>query len=151
MTHMTGDTMTRNLIFIPALFQVLLTLAAYVLLIREKVRAMRAGEVDMARRALHDDAWPESVMKINNNIRNQFEVPVLFYVMSFALWALDAVHWPALAVATLFVLSRIVHTWVHVGSNYVPTRRKVFTIGWWMVFALALLVAWELIKGDVPL
>lgn len=138
--------MTRDLIFGPVLVQVLLTLATYVLLIKAKIRAMKAGEVDMARRALHDDAWPESVMKINNNIRNQFEVPVLFYVLAFALWALDAVHWAALAAAWLFAVSRIVHAWVHIGTNYVPNRRRVFTVGWWIVAAMALLVAWELVQ-----
>ncbi len=139
------NTLSRNLIFIPVLVQVLLTLVTYVLLIKAKIRAMKAGEVDMARRALFDDAWPESVMKINNNIRNQFEVPVLFYVLAFALWALDAVHWVALAAASLFALSRIVHLWIHVGSNYVPARRQAFTVGWWIVFAMALLVAWALV------
>ena len=136
--------MNRDLIFLPILVQVLLTLATYVLLIKAKIRAMKAGEVDMARRALFDDAWPESVMKINNNIRNQFEVPVLLYVLAFALWALEAVAWPALAAAWLFAISRIVHAWVHIGTNYVPNRRRAFTIGWWIVFAMALLVAWEL-------
>ena len=145
--------MNRDLIFGPILVQVLLTLATYVLLIKAKIRAMKAGEVDMARRALFDDAWPESVMKINNNIRNQFEVPVLFYVLAFALWALHAVHWVALAAAWLFAISRIVHAWIHIGTNYVPNRRRAFTIGWWIVFAMALLVAWELGKralGDGP-
>lgn len=141
--------MNRDLIFGPVLVQVLLTLATYALLIKAKIRAMKAGEVDMARRALHDDAWPESVMKINNNIRNQFEVPVLFYVLAFALWALDAVHWIALAAAWLFAISRVVHAWVHVGSNYVPNRRRAFTVGWWIVLAMALLVAWELGKRVV--
>ena len=136
--------MDRDLIFGPVLVQVLLTLATYVLLIKAKIRAMKAGEVDMARRALHDNAWPESVMKINNNIRNQFEVPVLFYVLAFALWALHAVHWAALVAAWLFAASRIVHAWIHIGTNYVPNRRRAFTVGWWIVFAMALLVAWEL-------
>jgi len=138
--------MNRDLIFGPVLVQVLLTLATYVLLIKAKIRAMKAGEVDMARRALHDDAWPESVMKINNNIRNQFEVPVLFYVLAFALWALHAVHWAALAAAWLFAASRIVHAWIHIGTNYVPNRRRAFTVGWWIVAAMALMVAWELGK-----
>ncbi len=138
--------MNRDLIFIPVLVQVLLTLATYVLLIKTKIRAMKAGEVDMARRALHDDAWPESVMKINNNIRNQFEVPVLFYVLAFALWALEAVNALTLAAASLFALSRVVHAWIHIGSNYVPYRRRAFTVGWWIVFAMALLAAWELGK-----
>jgi hypothetical protein len=142
--------MNRDLMFFPILVQVLLTLATYVLLIQAKIRAMKAGEVDMARRALHDDAWPESVMKINNNIRNQFEVPVLFYVLAFMLWALEAVNVLTLAAVWLFVISRIVHAWIHIGSNYVPNRRRVFTVGWWIVLGLALLVAWELGKRLLP-
>jgi hypothetical protein len=142
--------MNRDLIFLPILVQVLLTLATYVLLIKTKIRAMKAGEVDMARRALHDDAWPESVMKINNNIRNQFEVPVLFYVLAFMLWALEAVNALTLAAAWLFAVSRIVHAWIHIGSNYVPNRRRVFTVGWWIVLAMALLLAWELGKRLLP-
>jgi len=138
--------MSRDLIFVPVLVQVLLTLGVYVRLIKVKIRAMKAGEVDMSRRALHEDAWPESVLQINNNIRNQFELPVLFYVMSFSLWALDSVHWPALAAASLFVLSRIAHAYFHLGSNYVPNRRRAFTVGWWVLAAMALLVALELVK-----
>jgi len=138
--------MNRDLIFIPVLVQVLLTLATYVLLINVKIRAMKAGEVDMARRALYEDAWPESVMKINNNIRNQFELPVLFYVIAIVLWSLEAVSALVLAAACLFVLSRIVHTWIHVGSNYVPNRRRAFTVGWWVLVAMVALAAWEVGK-----
>jgi hypothetical protein len=137
--------MSRELIFLPVLAQVALTLFVYVALIRRKVAAMKAGRVDMARRALHDDAWPDDVMQINNNIRNQFELPVLFYALAFSLWALDAVHELTLAVASLFVLSRIVHVWIHVGSNYVPNRRRAFTVGWVLLVAMVLLVAWELV------
>jgi hypothetical protein len=86
------------------------------------------------------------VLKINNNLRNQFELPVLFYVVAGVLWALDAVHVLALAAAWLFAVSRIVHAWIHVGSNYLPNRRRAFTVGWWIVAVMALLVAWELGK-----
>ena len=136
----------RDLIFWPVLVQVLLTLFVYVALIKRKIAAMRAGTVDMARRALHDDAWPDDVMQINNNIRNQFELPVLFYVLAAALWALHAVHALALVAASGFVLSRVVHVWIHIGSNDVPARRRAFTVGWWLLAAMALLVAWELGK-----
>ena len=138
--------MSRNLIFVPVLAQVLLTLGVYVWLIKVKVREMKAGKVDMARRALHEDAWPESVLQINNNIRNQFELPVLFYVLSFALWGLDSVHWAALAAATLFVLSRIVHAVIHLGPNIMRYRRQSFTVGWWVLLVMAVLVALELAK-----
>ena len=137
--------MSRDPIFVPVLVQVALTLGVYVALIKAKLRAKAAGQVELARAAIDDTAWPESVRKINNNIRNQFEVPVLFYVLAGALWALDAVHEVALIVAWLFVLSRVVHAWIHIGSNYVPARRRMFTFGWLAVLAMAVLVAWELI------
>jgi hypothetical protein len=138
--------MTRDWIFVPVIVQVLLTLLIYVRLIKVKVLAMRAGLVDMDRRALHEDAWPESVLQINNNIRNQFELPVLFYVICVVLWQLNAVTAIGLAAATAFVLSRIAHAMIHLGSNYVPNRRRAFTVGWWVLMAMALLLLWELAR-----
>ncbi|MGH8251377.1 MAG: MAPEG family protein [Steroidobacteraceae bacterium] len=141
--------MYRNLIFYPILVQVALTLLVYVHLIRVKIRAIKAGQVDKERRALHEDAWPDSVLQINNCIRNQFEIPVLFYVVAFVLWALEAVGIVALVVAWLFVLSRLAHAWIHLTSNYVPNRRRAFTVGWWLLVAMVLLAAWRLIGRAV--
>ena len=138
--------MTRDWIFVPVIFQVLMTLLIYVRLITVKIRELRAGRVDKARLPLHEDAWPASVLQINNNIRNQFELPVLFYVVSVILWALDAVHGLAMAAASVFVLSRIAHALIHLGSNYVPNRRRYFTVGWWVLMFMALLVLWELVR-----
>jgi hypothetical protein len=100
----------------------------------------------MARRALYEDAWPASVQQINNNIRNQFELPVLFYVVCIVLWELHAVHWLALAAAVAFVLSRIAHAAIHLSSNVVPHRRRAFTAGWWVLLFMAGLVLWELAR-----
>ena len=36
---------------------------------------------------------------------------MLFYVLAILLWVLDSVHGVAVAAATVFVLSRIVHAW----------------------------------------
>ena len=138
--------MNRDLIFGPVLAQVALTLFVYVALIKSKIRALRAGTVDKARLALHDDAWPDDVMQINNNIRNQFELPVLFYVLCVMLWSLHAVHWAALVAAVVFVVSRVVHVWIHIGTNFVPARRRAFTVGWYALAAMVLLAAWELGK-----
>ena len=138
--------MTRDWIFVPVIVQVLMTLLIYVRLITVKIRELRAGRVDKARLALHEDAWPASVLQINNNIRNQFELPVLFYVVSVILWALDAVHGLAMAAASVFVLSRIAHALVHLSTNYVPNRRRYFTVGWWVLMFMALLVLWELVR-----
>ena len=135
----------RNAIFWPVLVQVLMTLLIYVRLIKVKIRAIRAGQVNRERQPLHEDAWPDGVLQINNNIRNQFELPVLFYVVCFALWALEAVGVLALVAAWLFVASRIAHAWVHLTSNYIPNRRRLFTVGWWILLFMVLLALWQLV------
>lgn len=138
--------MTRDWIFVPVIVQVLMTLLVYVRLIKVKVRELRAGRVDRDRLPLYEDAWPASVLQINNNLRNQFELPVLFYVLCVALWLLEAVTPLALAAATAFAVSRIVHALIHLGSNYVPNRRRAFTVGWWALAVMALLVLWVLAR-----
>jgi hypothetical protein len=138
--------MQRNLIFWPVLVQVLMTLLIYVRLIKVKIREVRAGKVDMERRGLHEDAWGDAVLQVNNSIRNQFELPVLFYVLSAVFWALDAVNILVLAAAWIFVLSRAAHAWVHLTSNYMPNRRRLFTVGWWALLAMVVLAVWELTR-----
>lgn len=130
---------------LPLVGQVLLTVAVYVRLAGAKADAVKRGDVDEARRALHADAWPESVQKINNNIRNQFEVPILFYVLTLALGQLGETGILAQALGWTFVVSRVAHAYVHIGSNYVPTRRKLFTLGVAAVALEAALVAWRAI------
>jgi hypothetical protein len=137
--------MRSQLILFPVLVQVLLTIAVYVRLNMAKLAASRRGEVDLARRALDEDAWPDSVRKINNNIRNQFEVPVLFYVLALALLALNAAGTASIILAWLFVLSRVAHAYVHTGSNYVPLRRRLFMFGCAIIATLAFLTGYALL------
>lgn len=127
-------------IFLPLLSQVALTIAVYIVLAVAKSRAVKQGLVDQQRRGLHGDAWPQSVQTINSNIRNQFEVPVLFYVVSISLFVLGAAGAMAQALAWAFVTSRIVHACIHLGANNVPARRAVFMFGVVVVLAMLVLV-----------
>jgi hypothetical protein len=138
--------MMRDWIFVPVIVQVFLTLFVYLRLMQVKKRAAKEGRVDRVRIALRDDAWPDYVIQVNNNIRNQFELPVLFYLLATVLWLLDAVHGVAIAAATVFVVSRIVHAGVHLSINALPPRRHLFTVGWVAVFVMAVLVLWELMR-----
>lgn len=121
--------MNRDLVFIPMLLQISLTLFMFIRLGTVKSKAARLFEVDEKRRALHQDAWPDYVLKVSNNISNQFETPVLFYVLSLIAWANSNVGWLFLALAYTFVATRFIHAHVHVGKNVVALRRKVFSAG----------------------
>ncbi len=128
--------MQAKLIFAPVLAQVALTIVMYLRLAKVKDRARTAPSFDGRRAALHVDAWPDEVLKVSNNINNQFESPVLFYALSLMLFAMDRVDAISLGMASAFVLLRIVHAVIHTTSNRVKNRRMVFTIGTTMLLGL---------------
>ncbi|MGH8204791.1 MAG: MAPEG family protein [Steroidobacteraceae bacterium] len=137
--------MNRNLIFYPVIVLVAMTLATYAYLLRVKVRENRAGRVNRERWTLDENAWPDAVRQVNNNLRNQFELPVLFYVVCVVLWELEAVGVAALAAAWLFVLTRVAHAWIHMTSNRMRHRARAFQAGWWVLAFMVLLVLWHLV------
>ena len=140
---------SSNYIFLPLLLQVLLTLALYIYLAIAKSRSVKQGTVDLERRALHSDAWPDSVQQINNSIRNQFEIPVLFYVLVIVLYLLQSVGVLTLVLAWLFALSRLLHAYIHIGSNHVPYRRPVFTFGCLVLMAMLVQATYAVVASGV--
>ena len=139
--------MRNNWILLPIVLQIVLALEAYIALAWSKGKAVKSSSVDLKRAALDDAAWPDNVRKINNNIRNQFEVPVLFYVLALMLWQMNAAGALAQTLAWLFAISRVLHSFVHTGSNRVPLRRNVFIFGILVLVAMAVLV---LIEAFMP-
>lgn len=141
--------MPRNelLLMWALLVQVLLTAGIYLVLLQRKRRSWAAGTVDRGRLALHADAWPEPVQQANNSLRNQFELPVLFYALVLLVLQIGRPGLAAVVLAWLFVLSRIVHAWVHIGRNDVPTRRNVFALSALMILGLVVVVAWRLLAA----
>lgn len=121
--------MNSNLIFWPVLAQIALIFFVFMRLGVEKSRAMKSGGVDMNKTALDNDAWPDNVLKVSNNLRNQFQLPVLFFTLCLVFFSLNAITTVVLSLAWAFVISRIIHAWIHMGSNYVPARFRVFLFG----------------------
>lgn len=129
-------------IFFPVLVQILLTLFVYIRVGMVKTMAAASGDVDLKKTALHSDAWPDEVLKVTNNLRNQFESPVLFYALCFVLHAVGGVTFFSLLLAWGFVATRVAHLVVHTGSNYVPLRRRIFTIGCVLLLVMLGYAAW---------
>tara|TARA_R110001592_G_scaffold213716_1_gene466532 strand:+ start:802 stop:1218 length:417 start_codon:yes stop_codon:yes gene_type:complete len=121
--------MSSSHIFWPVLAQVLLTLVLFIVLGARKAKAIKAGKVNREQAALDNRVWPEYVVKVSNNIANQFEVPILFYILCVVLYSINAAGTVAIVLAWLFVASRYAHAWVHVRSNYVPVRMRLFMVG----------------------
>ncbi len=137
--------MNASLILWPVVAQIALTLAMYVRMGTRKARAVKAGKVNRQETALDNRKWPEDVVKVNNNITNQFELPVLFYVLCLVFYSINAVGPAVLILAWVFVASRIPHALVHTGSNYVPVRMRLFLVGWAVVVVMTAMAAWQLV------
>ncbi|MEP1448916.1 MAG: MAPEG family protein [Paraglaciecola sp.] len=136
--------MNSNQIIWPVLAQIFLTLIMFIILGVRKAKAVKAGAVNRQQAALNNQVWPQDVIKVSNNIANQFEAPVLFYVLCLVLYSINAVGIVAIVLAWLFALSRFAHAYVHIGSNYVPMRLRLFLIGCFVLIAMLFQVAWKL-------
>ena len=136
--------MNTTLIFWPVLAQIALPLSIYTILARRKAGALKARAVDLKEATLDNRAWPESVVKVSNNLANQFETPVLFYALCLMLHAIDGVSLITLVLAWLFVGLRLVHAFIHMGSNYLPRRMQVFVLSCGVLIALLAATAWQL-------
>ena len=138
--------MPIQFVLLPLFVQVALTFALVFWTARVRSAALRSGDVKMKDIALGQSNWPSRPTQIANCYNSQFQVPVLFYVLT--VLAIIARHADALFVvmAWLFVISRIVHAYIHTGTNYVPHRFMAFAAGvfillaMWIVFAVRILL-----------
>lgn len=140
--------MNANLIFGPLLAQMFLTVGMFGLLAARKAKAVRLKTVDLRQAALHHSAWPDEVVKVSNNIANQFETPILFYIVCLAIFQLNAVSGTVLVLAWLYVATRFLHGFVHVRSNRVPIRLRAFAAGLFILFILMLVIFCNLVHTN---
>lgn len=129
--------MARHLIYWPVLAQILIPILVLLLNGKRKKDDVRSGDFDRESAAMNNEAWSKPVILTSKNLANQFQLPVIFYVLCLVLASLDAVDKLTLAVAWLFVVTRYVHAYVHVSTNYVPHRLRAFLLG--AIFLLLLL------------
>jgi hypothetical protein len=129
----------------PVLAQILLTFVALLRMGAARYRAAAAGKVRLADVALSGERWPEDCRKLANNAANQFETPVLFYVLTgLAIWAAAPLAW-MLPLAWLFVALRGLHMVVHTGSNDVLARFRVFLASTTVLMLMWLVVTAHLV------
>lgn len=138
--------MSKVLILYPVLAHMALVFWLFGLLAVRKRKALAAKTVDLERRALFEDAWPDDVVAVNNSLRNQFQVPLLFYVLSIMLFVTDSVNLWTLSLGVLFVITRYAHALVHTGSNIVLIRFRLFTLGFVITLLMALNVLFALLR-----
>ncbi len=125
-----------QLLLLPLFLHVLLITVVGFSTVRARIRSVRGGETRLKDIALDTGAWPDQVRQLGNNFDNQFDVPMLWYACCVLLLATGLADWTSVILSWLFLAARIAHTLIHTGSNYVPTRMRMFLAGFGIVFAM---------------
>jgi len=83
-------------------------------------------------------------MQFANSFSNQFEMPVLFYVLTILEYVTHLAGIVFVVLAWIFVIFRVLHAYVHVTSNIVPLRGALYGIT-----AFALIAIWAIFIVEV--
>lgn len=131
---------------VPLFVQVLLTFVLLFWTGRARIASVRRGETRVGDIALGQPNWPPRVQQISNCYHNQFQLPVLFYVLVALALILRKADLVFVIMAWLFVATRLLHAAVHTTSNNMRQRFALFLVG-----ALVLLLMWIIFAARVLL
>jgi hypothetical protein len=129
--------MSIQAVLLPLFVEVLLTFGLMFGMMYYRTAALRSGETRMSEIAMREPNWPARATQFANAFSNQFELPVLFYVLT--VLAIITRHADVLFVtlAWLFIVFRVLQAVIHVTSNDVRLRGGFYGIG-----ALILVIMW---------
>lgn len=114
-------------IFWPVLAQVLLTYVIYIVVSVRRLGAVKAGAAKVSDFRV-PTIEPEPSATAVRNLANQFELPVLFHAACLSLYVTGGAGAAAITAAWAFVIARAIHAYVHVTSNRVRLRRRLFIV-----------------------
>jgi hypothetical protein len=132
-------------ILLPVFVQVALTFALLFMMGGRRFRALRRGYVRVPDIALGQRAWPDGVQATSNAFVNQFELPVLFFVLLPLAIITRKADIVFVALSWAFVVTRLVHAGIFITTNNVRQRFTAFVVGalvlliMWIIFALRIL------------
>ncbi len=108
---------------------------------------LRERRLRIADIALGQNAWPDRTMQISNAFNNQFQIPILFYLLVGFVLLTGKQDYFFIVAQWLFVISRIGHAYIHVTSNHVQQRFSFYLVGavilmlMWVWYAIRILAA----------
>jgi hypothetical protein len=138
--------MSVQMVLLPVFVLVGLTFALLLGMVATRRNALVSGETKIRDIALGEPNWPKRATQIANCYRNQFELPLLFYVLIAIALPLRRADLFIVLMSWVFVVIRFAHAGVFVTSNDFGQRSSVWLAGvlvllaMWIYFALKLLL-----------
>jgi hypothetical protein len=129
--------MTIQEVLLPLFAEVILTFMLLFWLAPLRTHDFSTGVTRPENIALREPNWSKRTLQIGNSYSNQFELPVLFYVLTILAYFTHRAGVAFVVLAWIFVIFRYLQAYVHVTSNKVRLRGSFF-----IVSAIALAIMW---------
>jgi hypothetical protein len=136
--------MSLQTVLLPLFVEVILTFVLLVWLAPLRGIDISAGVVRPEDIALREPNWSRRSLQVGYSYSNQFELPVLFYVLTILAYVTHHAGILFVVLAWVFVIFRLLQAYVHVTSNIVQLRGAFFGVS-----ALTLAIMWAIYMIEV--
>ena len=136
--------MTQEAIFAPFLATMFLTLVVWVYMYIRRISFIKTSAItpqDLAIPGKLAELSPLAVSNPSDNLKNLFEMPVLFYALVLYLFVTKQVDEIYVNTAWIFVVFRTLHSIVHCTFNYIMLRFYLYLAASLAVWFIAIRVA----------
>src|SRR4051794_15607114 len=137
--------MAQTAIFGPFFATMLLTLLVWVYMYIRRISFIKKNNInpkDLAVPGALAQLSPAAVSNPSDNLKNLFEIPVLFYALALYLFVTEQVDVAYVSAAWIFVAFRVLHSAVHCTINLVMLRFYLYLIAtvavWFMLIRVVL-------------
>ena len=127
--------MDRILIIYPAFAMILLAYFSYIIMILIGKKYVTKKEIKYGQFKLYTGVFPDKYEQSRQHLKNQFELPVIFYLLVALLYSSNNLQYIDIILAWLFVISRYIHSFIRFKNNYLPYRATIFTLGYVILLA----------------
>ena len=136
--------MRAQAIFGPVSVLALWTLLVLAMTGARRIRAAQSGRIPRNAFRLGESAEvPPDIAVVNRNFMNLLEAPVLFYVVCISLYVTRQVNTAMVALAWVYVLLRVVHSFIHLTSNRIVHRLIAHAASNFVLLAIWLWFLWR--------
>jgi hypothetical protein len=138
--------MSVQSVLLPVFVLIGLTFALLLWMATARRNALVSRETKIKDIALGQSNWPVRATQIGNCFKNQFELPMLFYVLIALALPIRHADLVIVVLSWVFVVTRFVHAGVFVTSNDLNHRSLAWFAGvlvllaMWVYFALKILL-----------
>jgi hypothetical protein len=138
--------MSVQMVLLPVFVSVGLTFFLLLWMAGARRNALVGGQTKIRDIALGQPNWPARATQIGNCFSNQFELPLLFYILIALALPLRHADFVIVLLSWVFVVTRFAHAGIFVTSNDLNRRSLAWFAGvlvlfaMWLYFALKILL-----------